>query len=51
MTRHKKPGSNTLAVIISKRASLSWQIYILLASNAWTIPEKKTQTGVEDILF
>ena len=51
MTGHEKPGSNTLAVIISKLASLSWQIYILLASNAWTIPEKDTNRGVEDILF
>ena len=46
MTGHKKPGSksNTLTAIINKLASLSRQIYILLASNAWTIPEKK-QTG------
>ena len=41
MTGHKKPGSNTLTAIIDKLANLSRQIYILLASNAWTIPEKK----------
>ena len=45
MTGHEKPGSNTLTAIINKLASLSRQIYILLASNAWTIPEEKTQTG------
>ena len=46
MTGHEKPGSNTLTAIIDKLANLSRQIYILLASNAWTIPEKKkTQIG------
>ena len=50
MTGHEKPGSNTLTVIIGKLANLSRQ-YILLASNAWTIPEKHTNRGVEDILF
>ena len=45
MTGHEKPGSNTLTAIINKLASLSRQIYILLASNAWTIPEKKHKQG------
>ena len=46
MTGHEKPGSNTLTTIIDKLANLSRQIYILLGSNAWTIPDKKTHTQI-----